>query len=137
MDCVFCSTSGGRVVHAEPDARIVWPHELEHPALLRVVATAHARELTDLAPAVRQRLFTLVCAAESALRSVVAPAKINVASLGNVVPHVHWHVVPRYVDDAFFPQPIWASKLRDVDPRPVQASFAADVEAAIARELSS
>ncbi|MBK6940023.1 MAG: HIT domain-containing protein [Planctomycetes bacterium] len=137
MDCVFCSTSGGQVVHAEADARIVWPHEAEHPALLRVVTTAHVRELTDLAPAVRQRVFTLVCAAESALRSVVAPAKINVASLGNVVPHVHWHVVPRYVDDAYFPQPIWASKLRDAAPRPVRASFAADVAAAIVRELSS
>lgn len=137
MDCVFCSTSGGQVLHAEADARIVWPHESEHPALLRVIATEHARELTDLAPAVRQRVFTLVCAAESALRALLAPTKINVASLGNVVPHVHWHVVPRYVDDAYFPQPIWATKLREATPRALPATFAVDVGEAIARELSS
>lgn len=135
MDCVFCSTSGGLVVHAEPDARIVWPHEPEQPGLLRVIATAHARELTDLAPGLRQRLFTLVCAAETALRTLLAPDKINVASLGNVVPHVHWHVIPRFADDAHFPQPIWAAAQRAAQPRAVAASFAADVTVAIAKEL--
>jgi diadenosine tetraphosphate (Ap4A) HIT family hydrolase len=38
-----------------------------------------------------------------------------VASLGNVVPHLHWHVIPRYADDAHFPAPVWATAVRVTD----------------------
>ena len=41
------------------------------------------------------------------MREVMQPYKINVASLGTVVPHLHWHVIPRFEDDAHFPNPIW------------------------------
>ena len=47
------------------------------------------------------------------LRTVLAPDKINLASLGNVVPHLHWHVIPRFADDAHFPAPVWAARARD------------------------
>ena len=43
------------------------------------------------------------------------PLKVNVASLGNVVPHLHWHVIPRYADDAHFPAPVWAQAVRETD----------------------
>ena len=39
--------------------------------------------------------------------------QVNVASLGNVVPHLHWHVIPRYADDAHFPAPVWAQAVRE------------------------
>ena len=55
----------------------------------------------------------VVFAAEAALREVMAPAKVNLASLGNVVPHLHWHVIPRFTDDPHFPNPVWGAKLRD------------------------
>ena len=45
---------------------------------------------------------------EQALREVMQPLKVNLASLGNLVPHLHWHVIPRYADDAHFPAPVWA-----------------------------
>jgi diadenosine tetraphosphate (Ap4A) HIT family hydrolase len=136
MDCVFCSTPGGVVLHAEPAARVVWPQEPEQPGLLRVIATTHARELTDLERPIRERVFTLVCAAETALRALLSPSKVNVASLGNLVPHVHWHVIPRFADDAHFPQPIWAAKQREVAPYVVPSTFAATVRGALARELT-
>jgi diadenosine tetraphosphate (Ap4A) HIT family hydrolase len=44
------------------------------------------------------------------------PLKVNVASLGNVVPHLHWHIIPRYADDAHFPAPVWAQAARVTDP---------------------
>jgi diadenosine tetraphosphate (Ap4A) HIT family hydrolase len=40
------------------------------------------------------------------------PKKINLASLGNMVPHLHWHIIPRYTDDAHFPAPVWAESQR-------------------------
>jgi diadenosine tetraphosphate (Ap4A) HIT family hydrolase len=52
---------------------------------------------------------------ERALRAVMQPHKINVASLGNLTPHLHWHVIPRYEDDPHFPRPVWAERLRAAD----------------------
>ena len=49
--------------------------------------------------------------AQRAVVSVTQPDHINVESLGNVVPHLHWHIIPRYVDDARWGMPIWTTPL--------------------------
>jgi diadenosine tetraphosphate (Ap4A) HIT family hydrolase len=54
----------------------------------------------------------VVLAVEQALRRVLKPHKINLASLGNMTPHVHWHVIPRAKNDAHFPNPVWGKKRR-------------------------
>ena len=54
-----------------------------------------------------------VYAVEQVLRDHLQPAKINLASFGNVVPHLHWHVIPRFADDPHFPQPSWGQHQRD------------------------
>ncbi|MHB1094167.1 HIT family protein [Thiobacillus sp.] len=66
------------------------------------------------------------------MRDVMRPDKINLASLGNVVPHLHWHVVPRFGDDPHFPNPVWGKKLRE---RPHAAP--ADLDARLAAALDS
>ena len=72
--------------------------------------------MSDLTPAARLALMNTVNQVELAQRAVLDPDKINLASLGNVVPHLHWHVIPRYRDDAHFPGPIWAAAVRVTDP---------------------
>lgn len=54
----------------------------------------------------------VVLATERAVRRVVQPDKINLASFGNVVPHLHWHVIPRWRDDSHFPESIWGKAQR-------------------------
>ena len=44
------------------------------------------------------------------------PDKINLASFGNMVPHLHWHVIPRFKDDMHFPNPIWGQVERSINP---------------------
>jgi len=68
--------------------------------------------MTDLAAADRDHCLRVVLAVEQALRDTLRPDKINLASLGNQVPHLHWHVIPRFVDDAHFPDPVWAARRR-------------------------
>jgi len=94
-------------------ARIVLTDEIDHPGFLRVIARSHVREMTDLRPSERDQIMRAVFAAESALREVLAPDKINLASLGNVIPHIHWHIVPRFRDDPHFPNPVWGCRVRD------------------------
>jgi diadenosine tetraphosphate (Ap4A) HIT family hydrolase len=84
----------------------------DYPGFCRVVLERHVKEMTDLAPAERTRLMNAVFATEAVLRELLSPRKVNLASFGNAVPHLHWHVVPRHGDDRHFPKPIWAEPSR-------------------------
>jgi diadenosine tetraphosphate (Ap4A) HIT family hydrolase len=58
---------------------------------------------------------------EQCLRAQLSPAKINLAALGNMVPHLHWHVIARFDWDSRFPSPVWAAAQRPADPQREQA----------------
>ncbi len=113
MECELCCLDAGVVLHRDERLRVVWIDDADYPGFCRVIWTAHVREMTDLAPEDRAYLMAWVFRTEQAVRSVLMPDKVNLASLGNVVPHLHWHVIPRFADDATFPAPIWAPKQRE------------------------
>jgi diadenosine tetraphosphate (Ap4A) HIT family hydrolase len=77
-----------------------------------VIWKRHVQEMSDLPGADRRHLMAVVCAVEAALRGLVRPDKVNLASLGNMVPHLHWHIIPRWRDDRHYPQPIWGTPQR-------------------------
>ena len=112
MNCELCERDGGPVLWRDGFCRIVRAASGDYPGFCRVILNRHAREMTDLGPAERARLMGAVFACESALRELFDPDKINLASLGNVVPHLHWHVIARHADDPHFPDPIWAAPRR-------------------------
>ncbi len=134
--CELCDNPGGEILWQDEHCRVVRVGGDEgraFPGFCRVVWQAHVRELSDLAPAARQHLLALVHATEVAVRQVARPDKINLASLGNLVPHLHWHVIPRWADDSHFPAPIWAPAAR---PAPARAQPASDaLRAALAAAL--
>jgi diadenosine tetraphosphate (Ap4A) HIT family hydrolase len=78
-----------------------------------------------------------VFAVEAALREIAQPDKINLASLGNVVPHLHWHVIPRWADDVNFPDAIWAAPRRAATPHNGTADFKPRLAARIQALLRS
>ena len=112
MDCELCNPAAQGVLWHDGYCRIVLVDEPGYPGVCRVILDRHVREMTDLTPNERTRLMDAVFATETALREVLAPHKINLASLGNAVPHLHWHVIPRYRDDRYFPNSIWAEPRR-------------------------
>jgi diadenosine tetraphosphate (Ap4A) HIT family hydrolase len=114
-DCALCRDNGGTLVARTARLRVVLVEDPDYPAFVRVIWNAHVTEMSDLSESDRGRLMAAVHAAETALRQTMAPDKINLASLGNQVPHLHWHVIARFADDAHFPHPIWASRQRDPD----------------------
>lgn len=115
--CELCREedgSGSEVLFRSDKLRVILVDDGNYPGFCRVIWNAHVAEMTDLPPADRSLLMRTVCQVEAALREVMQPLKINLASLGNMVPHLHWHVIPRYADDAHFPAPIWASQEREI-----------------------
>jgi diadenosine tetraphosphate (Ap4A) HIT family hydrolase len=117
MACVFCLEDGGEVLWRDAQVRVVLAGERDYPGFCRVIWNAHAREMTDLTPSERAHCMRAVFAVEDALRAIMRPHKMNLASLGNQVQHVHWHVIPRFEDDPHFPNPIWATTVREPAPR--------------------
>ena len=112
MTCPLCTGPGGRILWRDNFCRVVLADEPDYPAFCRVILNTHVKEMSDLDALSRSRLMAVVFAVELSLRELLDPDKINLASLGNVVPHVHWHVIPRFGDDAHFPDPIWTQPKR-------------------------
>lgn len=133
MACVFCEGSGGNILWRDQFCRVVHPNETDYPGLCRVIWNEHVREMSDLQPAQRERCMQAVFVLEQALSELLQPDKMNLASLGNAVPHLHWHVVPRYRDDRHFPTPIWGAPLREAAPRRLPAGFEANLREQLAR----
>jgi diadenosine tetraphosphate (Ap4A) HIT family hydrolase len=111
--CELCATAGGTILWESPTCRVVRVDDPQYPGFCRVIWTAHVREMTDLEPSERQFMMNLVFAVEKVVRALFAPDKVNLASLGNLTPHLHWHVIPRWRDDRHFPEPIWGHAQRD------------------------
>jgi diadenosine tetraphosphate (Ap4A) HIT family hydrolase len=119
--CELCSLPGGDLLWANEECRVVLVEGEEaglYAGFCRVVWKKHVAEMSDLSASQAARLMQVVLATERALRASLMPDKINLASLGNVVPHLHWHVIPRWHDDSRYPRPIWASALREGAARP-------------------
>jgi len=136
--CELCREDGGEVIHRNDRLRVVLVDDADYPGFCRVIWNAHVAEMSDLPPADRAILMRAVCQVESALREVLQPEKINLASLGNMVPHLHWHVIPRFADDAHFPHPIWAQAVRQtaVEVLAARRALLPALRAAIARHVA-
>ena len=118
MACELCENEGGTLVWRDRQCRVVHVAEPGYAGYCRVIWNAHVREMTDLDERERGHCMRVVFALEQALRELLRPAKVNLASLGNLTPHLHWHVIPRFRGDRHFPAPIWAAATRTGDVAP-------------------
>lgn len=118
-DCPVCADAPGHHwLWRDDRLRVIDARDADHPAFLRVIWNDHVREMTDMADADRQHLMAVVWQVERGVREIAQPDKINLGSLGNRVPHLHWHVVARWQDDAHFPDSVWSERQRKGAGRP-------------------
>jgi diadenosine tetraphosphate (Ap4A) HIT family hydrolase len=116
VTCELCAGVGGEQIWQRGDWRVIRVADASFPAFYRVVHEHHVAEFTDLDAGQRERCMGLVTAVEQVLRDTLAPTKINLASLGNQTPHLHWHVIARFDWDSHYPQPVWGAAQRTVNP---------------------
>ena len=125
-NCPLCTTDGGALIWRGNKLRVIRAAEEGFPAFYRVVWADHAAEFSDLSAADRSLCMDAVAVVERVLREQLSPTKINLAALGNMVAHLHWHVIARYEWDSHFPASVWAPAVRERD---------AAREAAVAQQL--
>ncbi len=120
MDCVLCHPQKENVVWKNKELRVIQVDDPLFPGYFRVIWNKHIAEMSDLTDDERQLLEKVLLTVEKVVREQMQPDKINWAQFGNMVPHLHWHIIARYRDDSHFPESIWGSKQREVAEEKVQ-----------------
>ena len=142
-NCTLCKADlkpeEGQLIWQGDDCRIILVNDPDLPGFCRVIWNRHVAEMTDLTYGEREHLMTLVFAVEEAIRQVMHPDKMNIAALGNMVPHIHWHLIPRYKDDAFYPGSAWSKRVQETPAAILseRRKKSADLEKAIKAEIAS
>lgn len=137
--CELCQGPATHDVASTQLLRVVQVHDAAFPGFFRVIWNEHVSEFSDLSEAHRLHCMNAVALVERALRRHLNPSKINLASLGNMVPHLHWHVIARFQEDTHFPHPIWGQAQRPTDEALIQRVkqalplVSADIAAAFSR----
>ena len=80
---------------------------------LKIFTKLPYREMSEVPLEIKRQIYTLLDVIEREMLSYYQPAKINIASFGNYMPHVHWHVMARFEEDSYFPEPMWGVKQRE------------------------
>lgn len=120
MDCVLCHPQKENVVWKNKELRVIQVDDPLFPGYFRVIWNKHIAEMSDLTDDERQLLEKVLLTVEKIVREQMQPDKINWAQFGNMVPHLHWHIIARYRDDSHFPESIWGLKQREVAEEKVQ-----------------
>jgi diadenosine tetraphosphate (Ap4A) HIT family hydrolase len=139
-DCVFCQPRLAGEITCAGQCVIVDAQESLFPGFTRVIWHDHVREMTDLTSEQRQDFMAVVFDVEQIMRATLKPHKVNLASLGNQTPHLHWHVIPRFEDDVAFPGPVWVSGIDSVAAehrREQTASALADYHEALIQRFTA
>lgn len=113
VGCPLCEGSGGRLVYETPRFRVIHASEAGFPAFYRLIWREHVREFSELSKEDRLLCMEAVTVIEQSMRELLSPTKMNLATLGNVVPHLHWHLIARFDWDSHFPSPVWSAAQRE------------------------
>ena len=111
-DCELCIRSTLPILWQDKTFRIVLVNNKNIRGYLRLELIDHVKEIHHLTPAIQSEMYKMINIIEKIITDIYKPEKINLASLGNKTPHLHWHIIARFMNDNFFPESIWADPVR-------------------------
>lgn len=111
-NCPLCSPTGENVLLKNDLFRVIQVNDADYPGYFRVIANDHVKEMSELSPEAQMRIISALSKIEKIVLESMRPTKVNWDQLGNMVPHLHWHLIARYEDDATFPDSIWSLRRR-------------------------
>ena len=80
---------------------------------LKIFTNQSIKEFSQCSPKIKKEIWKYLDLIEKEMINYFNPEKINIASFGNYVPHVHFHIMARFKEDSFFPEPMWGKKQRE------------------------
>jgi diadenosine tetraphosphate (Ap4A) HIT family hydrolase len=80
---------------------------------LKIFTNHPYKEMSDVPKEIRYEIYDMLDCIEKVMIEYYNPTKINIASFGNYMPHVHWHIMARFENDAYYPEPMWGQKQRE------------------------
>jgi len=80
---------------------------------LKIFTQKKYKEFSETSREEKQEIWRVLDIIEKEMIVFFQPEKINLASFGNYMPHVHWHIMARFKEDSYFPEPMWGKKQRE------------------------
>ena len=112
--CVFCERIQRHATAPDPDTICEFRNSIAYLGRWQfyqgytvLVAKVHATELDQLTDRVRHEFLDEMCTVARVIGLEFQPSKLNYELLGNQVPHLHWHIFPRYANDEHVHLPVW------------------------------
>ncbi|MBO7173467.1 MAG: HIT family protein [Burkholderiaceae bacterium] len=110
--CELCDYDRNQALWKNDRFFVIAVDDEQYPGYVRIIWNDHKAEMTDLDGKDLEIMLKSMAIIEKCMREVMKPHKVNWAQFGNMVPHLHWHAIPRYPDDMHFPQSIWGVQQR-------------------------
>lgn len=112
-------------------------HDSEVP-WLKIFTHAQRKEFSQCSHEERMMIFDCLDLIEKEMIAYFKPEKINIASFGNMLPRVHWHIMARFKYDSYFPEPMWGVKQRvgDANMAPLEP-FIENLKAVLASRFAA
>ena len=87
-------------------------HDSEIP-WLKIFTKVKHKEFSECTHEEKAAIWNALDVIEKVMLEYYKPEKINIASFGNILPYVHWHIMARFKNDSYFPEPTWGAKQRE------------------------
>ena len=113
MVCPLCSKIDEDIIYENDIFRVILVDEI--PGYIRVIANKHIKEFSELSDKEAIDIMLAIKKIEKKMLEFLRPDKVNIASLGNMVPHLHIHIIPRYENDPWWPGTTFCDKKRDFE----------------------
>jgi diadenosine tetraphosphate (Ap4A) HIT family hydrolase len=111
MDCPLCNPKNENIIYKNSFLRIILVDEI--PGYIRIITQKHIKEFSELSDEEAIKLTLIIKNLEKGILKALKPDKINIATLGNMVPHLHIHMIPRYINDPWWPDATFCTKKRE------------------------
>ncbi len=82
---------------------------------LKIFTQTPYQEMSEVPSEIKFEIYDLLDIIEKEMISYYNPKKINIASFGNYMPHLHWHIMARFEKDSYFPESMWGKRQREAD----------------------
>ena len=116
MICLLCEAKNEDIIYKDSFLRVILVNEI--PGYIRIIPNKHIKEFSELSDEEAINLSLTVKKIEKAMIKFLNPDKINIATLGNIVPHLHIHIIPRYINDPWWPGATFCEKQREFNYPP-------------------